>query len=1157
MTHDFLEALRERVLIFDGAMGTSLHARDLSDDDYRGKEGCVDLLSLSRPDVVKDIHAAYYTAGADAVETNTFGANAIVLAEYDLVDRSYEMNLTSARLACEVAADFSAPGRPRWVSGSMGPGTKLPTLGHTTYDALRESYATQAQGLVDGGVHVLQIETCQDLLQAKAAIAGAELAFSRIGRRVPVIVQVTIEAFGTMLVGSEIGAALSALEPFDIQVIGINCATGPAEMGENIRYLSQHSQRMISVLPNAGLPEVRDGAPYYPLTPQELVHWQQIFVKEYGVNIIGGCCGTTPAHIKALADALHGTPPSPRAPQHEPSVASIYSSTPLKQETSFLIVGERLNANGSKQVKQMLMADDYDAMSVVMKQQLREGAHVLDINVDYVGRDGARDMDEIANRFATQSTLPLMLDSTEAPVLEAGLKRLGGRAVINSINLEDGELRMNRVMPMAKQYGAALVALCIDEEGQARTCDWKVRVARRIHDLVTQKWGMKAEDLIFDALTMPIATGQEEVRRDGIETLNAIREIKRELPGVYTILGISNVSFGLKPSARQVLNSVFLHYAVEAGLDAAIVNPQKILPLHKIDPQQREVARQLIFDERGDGYDPLVAFMQLFDVEAEKVEKVRSEDLPIEQRLERRIVDGERRGIEADLDEALEKYPPLQIVNEILLGGMKIVGDLFGSGEMQLPFVLQSAETMKAAVAYLEPKMEHASTGGRGTLVIGTVKGDVHDIGKNLVDIIVSNNGFTVHNIGIKQPLQAFIEKAEEVHADAIGMSGLLVKSTLIMKENLHELNERGLHKYPVLLGGAALTRSYVEKDLRNLYQGKVYYGQDAFEGLRTIDAICRGDAESLPAGAVAGTEEQLEGYDRVSTRDESAEEKLQEAKRFITPPSVRQDATVPALPFYGTRIAKGIRLQDVYGYVNEVALFRAQWGYNNKKKLSKTQYESFLEDEVRPILRHWQHLCREEQLLVPQVVYGYYPCHSSGNDVIIYTEDGNTEIARFTFPRQLTGNHYCVADYFKPVDSGVLDSIAFVLVTMGDRASEREKELFAANKYTDYLHLHGFSVEATEALAEMWHARVRQELGIACKDGGDVRAILRGDYQGKRYSFGYGACPEREDDGTLARLLQPERIGVGLTDEWMWEPEQTTSAFVVHHPEARYFNVL
>ncbi|HEY8836819.1 MAG TPA: homocysteine S-methyltransferase family protein [Dehalococcoidia bacterium] len=584
MTHDFLEALRERVLIFDGAMGTSLHARDLSDDDYWGKEGCVDLLSLSRPDVVKDIHAAYYTAGSDVVETNTFGANAIVLAEYDLVDRSYEMNLTSARLACEVAAEFSTPDRPRWVSGSMGPGTKLPTLGHTTYDALRESYATQAQGLVDGGVHVLQIETCQDLLQAKAAIAGAELAFSRIGRRVPVIVQVTIEAFGTMLVGSEIGAALSALEPFDIQVIGINCATGPAEMGENIRYLSQHSQRMISVLPNAGLPEVRDGAPYYPLTPEELVHWQQIYVKEYGVNIIGGCCGTTPAHIKALADALHGTPPSPRAPQHEPSVASIYSSTPLKQETSFLIVGERLNANGSKQVKQMLLADDYDAMSVVMKQQLREGAHVLDINVDYVGRDGSRDMDEIANRFATQSTLPLMLDSTESPVLEAGLKRLGGRAIINSINLEDGELRMNRVMPMAKQYGAALVALCIDEEGQARTCDWKVRIARRIHDLVTQKWGMKAEDLIFDALTMPITTGQEEVRRDGIETLNAIREIKRELPGVYTILGISNVSFGLKPSARQVLNSVFLHYAVEAGLDAAIVNPQKILPLHRIDP---------------------------------------------------------------------------------------------------------------------------------------------------------------------------------------------------------------------------------------------------------------------------------------------------------------------------------------------------------------------------------------------------------------------------------------------------------------------------------------------------------------------------------------------------------------------------------------------
>jgi 5-methyltetrahydrofolate--homocysteine methyltransferase len=1161
MTNDFLHALRERVLIFDGAMGTAIQARNLHDDDFWGKEGCNERLVLSRPDVIRDIHLQYLATGVDAIETNSFGANAVVLAEYDLLEKVYELNFTAAQLARSAAREFSTHDRPRWVSGAMGPGTKLPTLGHIRYDALRENYAEQAQGLIDGGVDLLQIETCQDLLQAKAAVAGAELAFQRTKRRVPIVLQVTIEAFGTMLLGSDISAALTALEPLSIDVIGLNCATGPAEMGEHVRYLGQHSRKPISVLPNAGLPVLKNDAPFYPLSPEDFVKAQRSFVEEYGVNLVGGCCGTTEEHIAALVSALWGRAPLQRQVEHEPACASLFTSVPLEQDTSFLVVGERLNANGSRQFRQMLLADDYDAMLGMMKQQMREGAHLLDLNVDYVGRDGVRDMDEVAIRLADKSTQPLMIDSTEPAVLEAALKRLGGRAVINSINLEDGEARMDKVMPMARQYGAALVALCIDEEGQARTADWKVRVARRIYDLVTQKWGLAGSDLIFDPLTMPIATGQEEVRRDGIETIEAIKRIKTDMPDAYTILGVSNVSFGLKPAARQVLNSVFLHYAVEAGLDAAIVNPQKILPLHKIDQHEREVARQLIFDERGDGYDPLVAFMQLFNEQGEQRQKATLDDLPVEQRLKSRIVDGERKGLEKDLDEALQSHEPLAIINEVLLDGMKVVGDLFASGEMQLPFVLQSAETMKAAVGHLEPLMDRVNDGGRGKIVLGTVKGDVHDIGKNLADIILSNNGYTVYNLGIKQPLQAFVDAAEQNSADAIGMSGLLVKSTVVMKENLIELNDRSLSRYPVLLGGAALTRSYVEHDLRTLYRGQVFYCQDAFEGLRTMDAIVHGEGHVLaaraPKAGQAAEAEQLEGYQRVETFDEASELKLQRSKAFVAASAVRRNVPVPTPPFWGARVAKGIPLPEVYAFINEVALFRAQWGYSNKAGWPKERYEAFLDDDVRPIYRQWQYTCQEEQLLIPQVVYGYFPCQSSGNDIIIYDVNEGAPLATLTFPRQISGKQLCLADYFRSVESGERDVIALQLATMGDRARKREAELFKCNQYTDYLHLHGFSVEATEALAELWHKRVREELGIAADDAADIHGILRNQYQGARFSFGYPACPEREHDAVIARLLQPERIGVALTDEWMWDPEQSTSALVVHHPDGHYFNVL
>src|SRR5215207_2789954 len=840
MNRDFMGALRERVLVFDGAMGTMLQNAGLSLDDYQGLEGCSEILCVSRPDVVRDIHAAYFEAGADAVETNSFGSSAIVLAEYDIADQVVPLNRLAAQLAREVADDFQGDGRPRWVAGSIGPGTKLPTLGHTTYDVLKGTYADQAFGLLEGGADLLLIETCQDLLQVKSAVAGAYAGMERAGRRVPVITQVTVKTTGQMLLGSDIAAALTAIEPLGVDVLGMNCATGPAEMGEHLRYLAQHARTPLSCLPNAGLPELRVGDPWYPLTPAELAEAHTRFASEFGLSVVGGCCGTTPEHIRQVVEALGGRAPAPREPDHEPSLSSLYQSIPLDQDTTYLTVGERCNANGSRKFRDLMLEGDLEGMVGIAKEQIREGAHVLDVCVDYVGRDGVPDMDVLAARLAQQSTVPVMLDSTQADVLEAGLKRLGGRAIINSINLEDGEARMDAVCPMARQYGAALVALLIDEEGQARDVDWKLRIAHRIHDLAVDKHGLAAEDLVFDALTFPLGSGQEDLRGDAMATLEAIRRIKAELPGVRTILGVSNVSFGLAPAARQVLNSVFLHEAREAGLDAAIVAPARILPMHRIEDEQRQVALDLIYDRRREGYDPLQKFMALF--EGKEVAKAASAEdlaaLPIDERLQRRIVDGVRDGLEADLAEAMAARSPLSIINEVLLAGMKTVGELFGAGEMQLPFVLQSAEVMKAAVAVLEPHMEKADQGGKGRVVLATVKGDVHDIGKNLVDIILTNNGYTVHNIGIKQPITTIIEKAEEVGADAIGMSGLLVKSTIVMRDNLEELNARGLASYPVLLGGAALNRTYVEGDLRQIYKGRVFYCRDAFAGLRVMDQL-------------------------------------------------------------------------------------------------------------------------------------------------------------------------------------------------------------------------------------------------------------------------------------------------------------------------------
>ncbi|HYL80461.1 MAG TPA: methionine synthase [Candidatus Acidoferrum sp.] len=1149
MASNFRQQLRERVLVFDGAMGTSIQDRNLSLDDFAGKDGCNEILVLTRPQVIREIHAGFLGVGCDAVETDTFGASRLVLTEYDLADKAYEINRAAAKLAREVAADFSASSHPRFVVGSIGPGTRLPSLGQIDFDTLIAMYTEQARGLLDGGADVLLIETCQDVLQAKAAIVGCRDAAQAFGADVPLMVQVTVENTGSMLLGTEIGAALTALEPYGLDVIGLNCATGPQEMVEHIRYLSRHCRSAISCLPNAGLPKMEGGRARYLLTPDELAAFHKSFVEEHGVSIVGGCCGTTPAHLKRVVEVIGRRAPSPRTPEHVPAASSLYASTPFRQDQSFLIVGERTNANGSKQFREYLLAGDYDGMVGMAREQAREGAHVLDVCVDYVGRDGVKDVDQIVRRFVTQCTLPLVIDSTEAPVIETALKRIGGRAVINSVNLEDGEQgRPARIFPMAKRYGAAVVCLLIDEEGQARTLDWKLRVAHRLHDLAVKRYDLESSDLIFDALTFPLSSGQADLRRDAVATLEAIRRIKEELPGVFTILGVSNVSFGLKPVARQVLNSVFLHQAIEAGLDAAIVNVSRILPLNRIDPRQLEVARQLIFNERRDGYDPLTEFMGLFEkAGAGKRAVVSDVHRTLEERLKARIVDGERPGLEALLDEALGAYDALTIINQFLLDGMKTVGELFGSGQMQLPFVLQSAEVMKAAVGYLERFMSRADGQCKGKIVLATVKGDVHDIGKNLVDIILSNNGYTVVNLGIKQPIHNIIEAALARQADAIGMSGLLVKSTLVMKENLEELNARDLSRFPVILGGAALTRGYVEGDLQALYKGEVFYAGDAFDGLHLMEEITT--REPAEAGVVRPVVRRAAPQRAPLTAPAPA------ASGERVRSDVRRDVPIPAAPFLGSRVITDVPLGEVFAFVNEVALFRTQWQFHRGKGDTE-HFDELIEQHVRPIYERCKTRCIDERILEPRVVYGYFACQSEGDDLIVYGDDGKTPRVRFTFPRQPASRRLCLADFFAGVESGRMDVLGCMLVTVGRRASLVTKELFEQHHYTDYLYYHGLSVESAEALAELWHKRMREELGIAGEDAPELARIFRQGYRGSRYSFGYAACPNLEEQAKLFELLEPERIGVELSPEFQLDPEQSTSAIIVHHPEAKYFNV-
>ncbi|MFL6129335.1 MAG: methionine synthase [Mycobacteriales bacterium] len=1180
-----LTTLRDRVVVADGAMGTMLQDAQLTLDDFEGHEGCNEILNVTRPDVVRGIHDAYFAVGCDAVETNTFGANFANLGEYGIGDRIFELSEAGARLAKEVAQGYAGPDRPRWVIGSIGPGTKLPTLGHAPYATLRDAYQQEVAGLISGGADAMLVETSQDLLQMKAAIVGAKRAMAAAGRQLPLVAQVAVETTGTMLLGSEIGAALTTLEALGVDLIGLNCSTGPAEMSEHLRYLSRHARVDLSVMPNAGLPELGPHGATFPLTPPELAVALSSFVREYGTRLVGGCCGTTPEHLRQVIEAVRGLEPARRRPRSEAAASSLYQSVPFRQDAGVLMIGERTNANGSKAFREAMLEGRWNDCVEIARRQIRDGSHMLDVCVDYVGRDGTGDMREVAGRFATASSLPLMLDSTEPQVIEAGLEMLGGRCVVNSVNYEDGdgpESRFARAMPSIGEHGAAVVVMCIDEDGQARTAEWKVRVAdRTIGDLV-DKWGMRVEDIIVDCLTFPIGTGQEETRRDGVETIEAIRELKRRHPRVQTTLGVSNVSFGLNPAARQVLNSVFLHECVNAGLDSAIVHASKILPMSKIDDEQREVALDMVYDRRREGYDPLQRFLELFEgVSTQSSKESRAEELaalPLSERLERRIVDGERTGLEADLDEAMRTRPPLEIINDTLLAGMKTVGDLFGSGEMQLPFVLQSAEVMKTAVAYLEPHMETSESAGKGRVVLATVKGDVHDIGKNLVDIILSNNGYTVVNLGIKQPITAILDAAEEHDADVIGMSGLLVKSTVVMKENLEEMNSRGVaDRWPVLLGGAALTRAYVEHDLSELYAGDVRYARDAFEGLRLMNALMAARRGSVPAAATPGgpsaagaasatttAEDDARRAERKARRERSlriaAERRAAEdAEQGVDAGPVRSDVAtdnpVPTPPFRGSRVVKGVALADYSVLLDERATFMGQWGLKGGRRGGSRgpTYEELVETEGRPRLRYWLDRLQTEGVLEAAVVYGYFPAVSKGDALIVLGEDG-AERVRFTFPRQRRDRRLCLADFFRSQESGEVDVVAFQVVTMGRKISDFTAELFERNAYRDYLEVHGLSVQLTEALAEHWHARIREELGFGAEDPDDVEAFFKLGYRGARYSFGYPACPDLEDQRQVRELLRFERIGVELSEEFQLHPEQSTSAIVVHHPEAKYF---
>ncbi|TRT95550.1 MAG: methionine synthase [Microcystis flos-aquae Ma_QC_C_20070823_S18D] len=1180
---DYLNGPKHPVLVFDGAMGTSLQSQNLTAEDFGGAEyeGCNEYLVHTKPSAVAKVHEAFLAVGADVIETDTFGGTSIVLAEYDLADQAYYLNKSAAELAKACANKYSTPEKPRFVAGSMGPGTKLPTLGHIDFDTLKNAYVEQVEGLYDGGADLLLVETCQDVLQIKAALNAIEEVFQKKGQRLPLMVSVTMETMGTMLVGTEINAVVSILQPYKIDILGLNCATGPDLMKPHIKYLSENSPFIVSCIPNAGLPENVGGQAHYRLTPVELKMALMHFIEDLGVQIIGGCCGTRPDHIQALAELSQGLTPKSRHYHYEPSAASIYSTQPYIQDNSFLIVGEKLNASGSKKCRELLNVEDWDSLVSMAKAQVKEGAHILDVNVDYVGRDGVRDMHQLASRLVNNVTLPLMLDSTEWEKMEAGLKVAGGKCILNSTNYEDGESRFYQVLDLAKKYGAGVVIGTIDEEGMGRTAEKKFQIAKRAYYAAIE-YGIPPYEIFFDPLALPISTGIEEDRENGKATIEAMGRIRQELPECHILLGVSNISFGLNPAARQVLNSVFLHEAMQVGMDGAIVSANKILPLAKIEPEYQQVCRDLIYDNRRfDGdicvYDPLTKLTELFAGKTTKKDPSSNANLPVEERLKQHIIDGERLGLEEALKQALQDYPPLDIINIFLLDGMKVVGELFGSGQMQLPFVLQSAQTMKAAVAFLEPFMEkkEGDNNAKGTFIIATVKGDVHDIGKNLVDIILTNNGYRVINLGIKQPVENIIEAYKEHKADCIAMSGLLVKSTAFMKENLEVFNEKGI-TVPVILGGAALTPKFVHDDCQKTYNGQVIYGKDAFSDLHFMDKLMPAkaggqwddskgflaefaEAEKTPVVA----EELKVNPDTIFTDGTLDKELVIDTRRSE---AVEVDIPRPTPPFWGTKIltAAEIPIEEVFWYLDLQALFVGQWQFRKPKSQSKPEYDQFLQEKVHPILTAWKEKIVKENLLNPTLIYGYFPCQSSGNSLLIYDPESiqagekpeNLQpIAIFEFPRQKSGRRLCIADFFAPQESGIIDVFPMQAVTVGEIATEYAKSLFDANEYTEYLYYHGMAVQTAEAMAEWTHTRIRRELGFAEFDPDNIRDILQQRYQGSRYSFGYPACPNIQDQYKQLALLGCDRIGMYMDESEQLYPEQSTTAIITYHPTAKYFS--
>jgi 5-methyltetrahydrofolate--homocysteine methyltransferase len=1117
------------ILILDGACGSTIQTMHIPRGAWADHEGCNEYLNLSAGDKIVQMHEAFFDAGAQVVETNTFGATDIVLAEYGLEDQVDRIN----RLAVAHARSAAADRHGLWVAGSIGPTTKMPSLGHVGFDELFASYVQQVSALVEEGVDLLIVETSQDLLQAKIALQAIHDVLDRSGKQVPLIVSVTVETTNTMLAGADIEAAAVALEPYDIFSLGLNCATGPQRMEPHLKYLSQHWPGRIHCIPNAGMPQVVDGKTCYPLEPEEFGRAVTRYVRELGVRIVGGCCGTTPAHIRSLVEELRGAAQARREGVMPPALSSAYQAQQVVQQIPPLMIGERANTNGSKKFREMILADDYQAALKVLVDQEGAGAHALDLCTAYAGRDEMADLTRMVTLARESVRLPLVIDSTTPDVIEACLKIHPGRCLINSINLEDGGENLGRICGIAARFGAACIALTIHEGGMAMTAAEKLETAGKIHDLAVGKYALRPQDLFFDPLTFTIGSGDESLRSAGMETLEGIRQIKKNLPGVFTVLGLSNISFGLTPASRKVLNSVFLHEAIEAGLDAAIIDVGKILPLNQIPSEQREVALDLIHDRRkSEERTPLMAYIDFFsgrEKEHQEGAQDQIETRPPEQILSDKVVNGEKDGLEDALSILLERKPAVSIINDLLVPAMRHVGDLFGRGEMLLPFVLQSAEVMKRSVDYLEPYMDHAETKAGAKVLLATVQGDVHDIGKNLVDIILSNNGYQVHNIGIKVPVETIIEKAREYDVDVIGLSGLLVKSAIVMKESMPRFAQAGLTQ-PILLGGAALTRQFVAQDCVPDYGPAVVYCADAFAGLQAMRQFEEGTLQAT-----------------TYCRDE-APAKMKPGLKDV---NVRRDNRVPQPPFLGPRHVSDVDVSAVLEYVNKQALFRGRWGYR-RAKLSAQEYDRLIADKVEPI---YQDLCRRSlsgELIAPRVAYGYWKCYGQGDRLIVCDDQGQET---FCFPRQEGPPHLCIADYFKTQEEGG-DVVGFFVVTIGEKMSEVTQKLYERDDYHDYLLMHAFGVEVTDALAEYWHEKMREELGINQQKPESIQGYYVQDYQGSRYGFGYPACPDLEAHVPVFRLLKPEAIGVSLTENMQMVPEQTTSAVIAHHPQAKYFAI-